>query len=396
MSKTQQTIQASNVFYRNILSDKKITVNRGGARSSKTYSQCQLIAIWLMTGKYKKDWECSHGVFSIVRKTLPALKSSVKRDFEEILAEYGWLDRVKINKSELTYEYRGRMVDMFSVDNQQKVRGRKRWGLFCNEANELQYKTDFYQLFTRTEGPICIDFNPDDPETWIKTEIEDRRAAEIGDVDVVISTYKDNRFLSDEMVRSIESLQSDPEFWRAFGLGEYGVISGQVFTNWSVGKWPSSLKKRAYAMDFGFSNHPTALTECGISGGNLHARELIYETGMLNSDIIDRLKYLEIRKSDEIYCDNAEPKTIKEIEKAGFNALPCKKPSIKFGIDLLRRYHTVIDPQSVNMISEIKRYKYKKINEFYTNEPIDAFNHSMDCLRYYAVEKLNSTGLILL
>ena len=75
-----KSFQASTVFKKNVNSTKKITINRGGARSGKTYSQCQMIAIWLLTGQYKKNWSCDNGVFSIVRKTLPSLKSTVKRD----------------------------------------------------------------------------------------------------------------------------------------------------------------------------------------------------------------------------------------------------------------------------------------------------------------------------
>lgn len=398
MAATIQKFEASKVFKKNVSSEKKITVNRGGARSGKTYSQCQMIAIWLLTGQYRKGWSCDTGVFSIVRKTLPSLKSTVKRDFEEVLNSLNVFDKIKINKTDLTYEYNGRMVEMFSVDNQQKVRGRKRWGLFCNEANELNYKSDFYQLFTRTTGAINIDFNPDDPETWIKTEIEEKRFADIGDVDIIVSTYKDNRFLEPELIRNLESLKSDEQFWRAFGLGEYGAISGQVFNNWTVGRFSTTLKKRAFGLDFGFTHDPTALVECGLNGGKLYVKEHIYETHMTNSDIIARFKEIGIKKNDLIIADSAEPKSIKDLKNAGYNVVPANKgkDSIKHTISTLRQYDIIVDSKSTNVISELKRYKYKKINEEYINEPIDMYNHSMDALRYYSENQLSKNNLILL
>lgn len=398
MATQTQTLPVTNVFRKNIECDKKITVNRGGARSGKTYSQCQMIAIWLMTGTYRKEWHQSKGVFSIVRKTLPSLKSSVKRDFEEILSEMNVIDKVKINKSDFTYTYGNRMVDMFSVDNQQKVRGRKRWGLFCNEANELEYRTDFFQLFTRTTGPINLDFNPDDPETWIKTEIEEKRLNEIGDVAIIKSTYKDNRFLEPELIRSIETLQSDKEFWQAFGLGEYGVIGGQVFTNWEVGHFNDNLKKRAFGLDFGFTHDPTALVECGLNGGKLYVKQHIYETHMTNGEIIARFKEVGIRKSDLIIADSAEPKSIRELQAAGYNVVKARKgpDSIRHTINTLKQYKIVVDHVSNDIISEFKRYKYKEAHGVYINEPIDMYNHSIDALRYYAENQLSGSNLIIL
>ena len=64
-------------------------VNRGGTRSSKSYSLAQLAVLFLMTGKVSPDVELDSGTWSIVRKTMPSLRSTVMRDFREIVSEAG-------------------------------------------------------------------------------------------------------------------------------------------------------------------------------------------------------------------------------------------------------------------------------------------------------------------
>jgi len=87
------------------------------------------------------------------------------------------------------------MVEFFGADNEQKLRGSTRNILYCNEANELAWDLEFFQLMIRTTDKIIIDFNPDDEDIWINTELEQKRSIEVGDVEVIVSTYKDNPFL---------------------------------------------------------------------------------------------------------------------------------------------------------------------------------------------------------
>lgn len=205
MAAAQKEHGVSNVFARNMRSTKKIVINRGGTRAGKTYALMQLFVNWLVTGYIREGQEIKTGTASIVRKTLPALKATAQKDFEEILQTVGYFGKVKQNKTDRTYSYNGRTVEFFSVDDQQKVRGRKRQILFCNEANELHYNTDFFQLLIRTTDLIFLDLNPSDPYTWVNVELEQKRQHEQKDVDVIVSTYRDNPFLSKELCREIEN-----------------------------------------------------------------------------------------------------------------------------------------------------------------------------------------------
>src|SRR5210317_1270110 len=191
-------IVKSNVFDYNWQSSKRIVINRGGTRAGKTYALMQIFAVWLLTGYIREDQFIGSGIASVVRKTLPALKATAQKDFEEIIDGLGVRHLIKENKTDRYYQFTDkhgtRTLEFFSVDDQQKVRGRKRQILFCNEANELNYDTDFFKLNIRTTDLIFIDFNPSELYIWIKERLEDERALELGDVETIITTYKDNPF----------------------------------------------------------------------------------------------------------------------------------------------------------------------------------------------------------
>jgi phage terminase large subunit len=353
----------------------------------------QLLAIWLITGRIRDNQEIKKGVASVVRKTLPALKATALKDFEEILQSLGFWNSIKQNKTNKTYTFRGRTLEFFSVDDQQKVRGRKRQILFCNEANELQFKTDFFQLLIRTTDLIILDLNPSNPYVWVNTELEQKRAFEVGDVDTIISTYRDNPFLSESLKREIEGI-TDKQLRKVYVYGQYGVIKGLIYPDIKiVDAMPTNLKKRAVGLDFGYTNATTCAVMCGVQGDYFFIEELIYERGLQNHHIASMLP-----KNIEIYCDSAEPKSIQDLRDYGLWAKPARKgkDSILNGIGLLKKYNLCLTARSVNGLKEQKQYKYKlDANGDHTNQPIDNFNHFWDAVRYYGLMKLKQSGSIL-
>lgn len=336
------------------------------------------------------------GVWSTVRKYSTTLDATVIRDFEEELNKQEVFGLIKQNKTKKTYEYGGRMVEFIGADDQQKLRGTKRKILYCNEANELNYREEFFQLLMRTEEDIFLDFNPDDETIWLNTEIEQKRAIEKQDVEIIVSNYKDNTFLSQTIVDEIEYLQStDPEFWKVYGLGEYGRKHGLIFENWRVcEKIPEGAELVAYGKDFGFTNDPTTLIAVYRQNGELWLRELIYQRGLTNSDISDKLKSLNISNQHEIVADSAEPKSIEELTRLGWWITPAEKgaDSIKNGIDILKRYKINVTSDSPNLMKEFRSYKWAENKDGQPmNKPVDFFNHCMDAIRYVALNKLSES-----
>jgi phage terminase large subunit len=382
-------VKASRVYDRIQKSEKRIVINRGGTRSTKTYS-AMLYAVHLLFN--------SKGIkLEVCRKYLPSLKASAYEDFLEIIRTntlsngMPYEQLLSVNLTELRYSYGPNTIQFFGLDNEQKIRSRKRDIIFIIEANEISYK-EFQQIAVRTTGQIFLDLNPDDENIWINTELEQKRAAEIGDVEVIVSTYLDNPFLGEEQVREIETLRVlDPQAWKVFGEGEYGNVVGRVF-DWKVEKWPEHYTRVGLGLDFGFTNDPTAVVEVAKSNGRLHVRELLYQHGLTNPDIVQRL---DIDRQEEVVCDSAEPKSIEEIKRipGGFRASPARKgpDSIRQSIDILKRYELVVDPGSVNLLKELRSYKWQTDrNGENLNKPVDYMNHAIDALRYVALNKLNT------
>ena len=288
----------------------------------------------------------------------------------------------------MTYILNGNEFEFISVDEPTKIRGRKRNILFINEANEFHFE-DWQQLILRTTERIFLDYNPSDEYHWIYENVLPRE-----DCTFIKSTYKDNPFLDTQTIKEIERLKDlDENYWRVYGLGERGVSQQTIFKNYDlVDSIPQNAKFIAYGLDFGFSADPTAIIEVYRHDLNLYLNEIVYTKGLTNQDIGKRLTDFNINRQQEIIADSAEPKSIEEIYRLGFNIKPAKKgaDSVKNGIDIMKRYRLKITKKSVNLIKEIRNYKWMQDkNNRILNKPVDAFNHCLDSIRYVCLNKLN-------
>lgn len=387
-------LKTTPVFTNSFHSRKRIVIHRGGTRSSKTYSLAQQFVLWLMTGQITKDLNIPKGNASIVRKYSKTLNKTVVRDFEDVLDEHRLWPMIKHNVTNKTYEYNGRMVEFIGADDQQKLRGSRRNILWCNEANELGYNSEFFQLLIRTEDKVFIDFNPDDENVWINTELEQKRLFDKQDVEVIVSSYLDNTFLPQSLIDEIEYLkQTDEQFWVVYGTGQYGKLTGRIFSNWQVVEQvPESARLLGYGIDFGFSNDPTAIVGLYQQDGQLYVDELLYQKGMTNGDIVNFLNRKGVDYYANIVADSAEPKSIEEIYRGGFKGItPCVKGqgSVNLSIDLLKQHKINVTCNSENTIKEFKGYKWKTDKNGNTiNVPIGVNDHSIAAIRYIATNAL--------
>ena len=368
----------TNVVYEHLLdSDKRITVEQGGTRSGKTYN----ILLWIITG-FTPDNKGK--VVTICRKSFPSLRASVMRDFFEILRGMQMYREDYHNKSSNEYWLNGNLIEFISLDQPQKIRGRKRDVLYLNEANELFFE-DWQQLIFRTKGKVILDYNPSDAFHWIYERVIPRE-----DCDFYQTTYKDNPFLEDTIVSEIERLKdTDEDYWRIYGLGERGSSRATIF-QYTTAEQQGNLV--AYGLDFGFTNDPTSLVKVTKNGDSLHFKELIYQTGLTNPDISNRLKELGLTRQDEIWADSAEPKSIEELHRMGWNVKPTAKgkDSIMAGIDILKRHKLVVTSDSPNIIKELQNYKWMEDkNGNLLNRPIDNYNHAIDAIRYATFNRLS-------
>ena len=359
-------------------SDKRITIEQGGTRSGKTYN----ILMWII---FEYTYQHTDKVITICRKTFPSLRASVMRDFMEILRIHDIYIEELHNKSNHEYHLNGNLVEFISLDQPQKIRGRKRNLLFINEANELFFE-DWQQLVFRTDGKIILDYNPSESFHWIYDKVIPR-----DDSDFYQTTYKDNKFLDPVIIQEIERLRgTDEDYWRIYGLGERGMSRATIF-QFQIAEEPKG-QVVAYGLDFGFTNDPTALIKVYKDGDNLYLEEKLYHTNLTNQDISQKLTELGMTRYDEIWADSAEPKSIEELHRMGWNVKPTAKgaDSIMAGIDILKRHKLHIVKGSPNLTKELQNYKWQEDkNGNLLNRPIDAFNHLVDAMRYATFNRLS-------
>jgi phage terminase large subunit len=376
------SIKTNKVFKHLETSTAKIVVQQGGTRSGKTYN----ILLWIIFSYCQRN---EGKIITICRKSFPALRGTVMRDFFQILKDHNIYSEDSHSKTANEYRLNENTIEFISLDMPQKIRGRKRDLLFANEANELTQE-DWTQLLFRTNEKVILDYNPSEEFHWIYDQVLTR-----SDVDFFQTTYKDNPFLGDVIKEEIERLkQVDENYWRVYGLGERGQSRSLVYTFNTIKEIPKEAKLVSYGLDFGYSSDPTSLVRTYLLDDNMYVEELLYRTGMTNQDIANEMKALGLDRSNEVFADSAEPKSIEEIYRMGWNIKPTIKGSINIGIDIIRRYKLHATESSFNLIKELRNYKYiEDKNGVITNRPVDNFNHALDALRYSVVNKISKSHL---
>jgi len=375
-------MQATRVHKSLITSQKRINAFRGGARSSKTWSICQVIAIWLVSGKIGEK-EYKTGSFSVIRQTLPVLKKSVYKDFIEILHQIGKYRIVNHSKTALEFTYRGREVRFFSADDQnsEKLRGLQHTFFYMNEANSVSFDA-FNQLLMRTEQFCILDYNPAGIANWCKTHIEEDRL-ERGEVKLDVSTYKDNPFLPKAMVNEIENLyHTDRDLWEVYTLGNWVNPRNLVFQNVTlISSMPYEYDKEFFGIDFGYID-PAVIVRVLVKGDNIYIQEILYRPGI--EDMHEIASIIQLQGIGKIYADH-EPRTIQQLRRYGVRIKKAKKgkDSIRQGLGFIRQHKIHILETSENVVREFRTYRYKEDGEgVVLDEPEDKDNHAPDAVRY--------------
>lgn len=344
----------------------RFVINEGGSRSSKTYSLCQLVIIYCIQNSGK--------VVSIIRKTFPALRATVMRDFIEILKELNIYSIEDHNKSEHIYTFsNGSIVEFFSVDDEQKIRGRKRDIAWCNEANEL-YFDDFTQLNMRTESKLIFDYNPSESSSWLY-ELPQEESI------LIKSTYKDNPFLPNSIRAQIEDLKrTDEALYQIYALGEKAISKSNIYSNWSfIPHRPARFVNYVYGLDFGY-NHPTALMRVYWCDNDIYIEPVIYESYLTTPMLIDKMQSFNVEKTITIVADYARPEIIAELNNAGYDVQNANKV-VKKGIDNIKTFGVFCqDDKAIK--KEYENYKWKKIGDMITDEPVKMWDDAMDAIRY--------------
>lgn len=363
-------MKTTNVFHKNLIAynnKERLIINQGGTRSSKTYSILQLLFLIALRSKKSR-------IISIISYALPHLRLGAMRDFDNILLEAGMIPDNYKNKTDNYYKIGNSIIEFWGTENLAKVHGPARDILFCNEINHI--KKDVYDnLAVRTSEVVFADYNPTQ-EFWLQTEL-----MPFSKHTFIKSTYKDNEYLSAEIIAEIESRKHNENWWRVYGLGEQGILEGTILTNWTFGEFDNSLPY-GFGLDFGFFPDPDAFIKVAINEKlkKIYLKECFYNNNQQLSNLKEAIK-IHCQRNNLIIADSAESRLISDLSN-DFNIKKVSKyaGSVIEGIRLLQDYELIIEENSYNLIKELNNYVW---NDKKAGIPIDAYNHLIDALRYY-------------
>ena len=358
---------------------KRIKIIQGGTSAGKTFG---ILPVLIDKAAKKSGLE-----ISVVAESIPHLRRGALRDFLKIMKWTNRFQEDRFNKSYLKYEFaNGSFIEFFSADDSSKLRGARRDILYVNECNNVNFEA-YNELSIRTKHEVYLDFNPAN-EFWVE-EIKEEKEA-----DFIILTYKDNEALDKGIVDQIEKNRLKAEtstywrnWWKVYGLGELGMLEGVVFSNWKqLDTIPKEARLVGIGLDFGYTNDPTSCIEIYKHNEKRILNEIVYQTGLLNSDIANKLP-----KDVPVYADSAEPKSIADIQRYGITIKGVTKgrDSINYGIDVMQRENYLVTSNSTNLIKELRSYCWdtdetgKRLNK-----PVDNYNHAIDAVRYHEMETL--------
>lgn len=366
-----------------------LAIIQGGQGAGKTIAILMLLTD-LCVRQVKEVTVCS--------SELSKLKGTAINDFIKIVKDYGIYSQDRWNKSEMIFRFEnGSFIEFIGLDKADVGKGRRRDYVFINETNKVNLQS-FTDITARAKKVIC-DFNPDAHFYLHDLATEDN---------FISLTYKDNEYLPKKEVANIMrykergyhangSVKSKywANKWKVYGLGQVGSLDGVIYHNYDIESFEDIGKMIGYGLDFGFTNDPTALIEVRQADDILYVREMIYETGLTNSDIAKRMQYLGVSKRDLIVADSAEPKSIEELKRMGYtiDGVTKGKDSVSFGINLMQQQQFKVHVSSVNLQKELSSYSWKVDRNGNTlNVPIDEYDHALDALRYLVSYKFSKKG----
>lgn len=276
-------------------------------------------------------------------------------------------------------------------------------------TSEREFETIMYSIRQQgIQNRIIIIMNPTDSNHFIYQRYikNTHKLVEYDGVPVQISTHPDvlhihtsyldnKKHLSEEFIRAAEDMKREaPERYAHIFMGRWtDVAEGAVFKKWGVvDGFPRECKRVAIGMDFGYTHDPTAIVKCGIVDNRLYVQELCYKTHLLASDIIAELRSVGAGGYDmKVISDCADPRLIQEIHNGGILIYPVIKGSgsILAGIDKIKEMELFVTRDSLNLQEELRNYTWDKDKDGrFINKPIDAYNHCLDGVRYYALGEL--------
>ncbi len=218
----------------------------------------------------------------VCRKVARTLRDSCFAQLRGQLREHYASAGAKVNVSDMRISFANGSEILFAgLDDVEKLKSiYDITGIWIEEASEIT-EEDFSQLDIRlrTVFPhylqMILSFNPISITHWLKRRFFDTPDARAR---THRSTYKDNRFLTEEAVRTLEAFRdTDEYYYQVYCLGEWGVTGKTVFDGRAVTARLASVPE---PVKRGFWEYGECLQEPPAgSGTGCHVASLLAMTG---------------------------------------------------------------------------------------------------------------------
>lgn len=384
----------NDIYYKHLNNNKRYQLFFGGSSSGKSYFLAQRCIIDILKGGRN---------YLICRNNATAIRKSVFNEIKKAIINFKCSDLFTINKTEMIITCaNGYQIMFVGLDDTEKVKSTTpEKGVFTDiwieESTEIEYKA-FKQLDKRLRGKskhakrLILSFNPILKSHWIFKEFftfwdDTKREYESDDVSILKTTYKDNKFLTEDDIKALES-ETDKYYFEVYTLGNWGVLGAVIFKNWhteDLGDIIKTFDKLKVGLDFGFAHDPAGLvvTHYDKKKKTIYIYDELYEKELTNDVLAEEV--LKKINREYVVCDSAEPKSIKELRRHGVNTLSAKKgkDSINHGIQWLQQQKIIVNIACTNTINELQQYKWKEDKDGNVIKvPVDRDNHIIDALRY--------------
>jgi len=364
--------------------DNRIRIVRGGTSAGKTICILLILIDYAIRNPNKE--------ISVVSESIPHLRRGALKDFLSILKSLNRYKERQYNRSTLKYEFtNGSYIEFFSTDQPDKLRGARRTDLYINECNNVSFDA-YQQLVVRTSGIIWMDYNPT-MLFWVDKELKGTKGT-----DFITLTYKDNDSLPQSIIDEIEKAKHKAKtssywsnWWKVYGLGQVGSLEGVCIPDWQeIDAIPDDARLLCGGMDFGYSIDPSSYVRLYKWNDSYIFDEVIYNKGLLNSDISRLLKQQDV--TETIYADSAEPKSIAELNSYGHKIFSVTKgrDSIVYGINLINQNKVYVTARSKNLIKELQGYVWMKDKSGNQLQKPQGADHCIDAMRYALMMELEN------
>lgn len=369
---------------------KRKRIVQGGQGASKTFS----ILMILIDYAVKRN----NTSITVAQHELTKMRRTVILDFLKIMKELEYFVSSEWVNGTIYKFPNGSFIEFVGLDKEDVGKGFRRDIVYFNEANRgISFST--YQQIESRSKIVYIDFNPD-REFWAHKEVMTGDDYEFLIVNFThnehlsatersnILDYKRKGFFNPDIASYDQKDNIKSEYWankwRVYGLGQVGVLEGQIY-NWEViDSVPESAELISYGLDFGY-NDPTVLVELYKYNLGYIVNQRLWRRNMDASEYPTAFEALKLDKKIAIRADGARPELIAALRRLGYSIESVDKAQKNDRIMLLSAEKISVTRNSTELIQEQQNYVWKKANDGSNKDvPIETDDHGMDATLYSA------------